>query len=213
MEFCRHENAFSLIGNHEHAHVGGPVVSKFHDDEAAVLEQRLGPRAEQVRRFFAELPLIAVSESGVVLTHGAPRGTEPDLESFESLSYGGYEDVSIHDMYQRDTVGALLWARGASPQHAQDLLRVACPHLDGKGFVAYGHDIVRDGFEMVADEQLCLSTSFGLFDECKYFLRLELGGRYETVRQLEIGRELRRLHPDARRAPQTRQKIGRYGVS
>jgi hypothetical protein len=195
MTFCLEERAFSLLGNHEHAHVGGPVVSKFHMDEAAVLEDRLGADVDRVRDFIAQFPLIAVSACGAVFSHGAPRGTEPDLESFEGLSYEGYREVPIHDMFDIDTLGALLWSRGATPEHARALLEATRPGESGRGFVAYGHDVVREGFEKVGREQLCLSTSFGCEDENKYYLRLDLAQRYDSVADLRINRELRRLYP------------------
>jgi len=196
MDFCLKERAFSLLGNHEHAHVGGPVVSKFHDDEAAALEEQLGTEVDRVRAFMATFPLLAVSACGAVFTHGAPRGTEPNLEAFERLDYEGYRDVSINAMFDIDTVGALLWSRGASAEHARALLDATRPGEPG-GFVAYGHDIVREGFEKVGREQLCLSTSFGCDDANKYYLRLDLGSRYDSVEELRVGEELRKLHPDA----------------
>ena len=34
-----------LMGNHDHAHFGGPVTSKFHDDEGGGSRRAWGPRA------------------------------------------------------------------------------------------------------------------------------------------------------------------------
>lgn len=184
--------AFALIGNHEHAHVGGPVVAKFYGDEAAVLDRALGEDRRRVHDFFRSLPLIAVSSAGVVLTHGAPRGTQPSLEDFERLKYSGYERESIHDMYERDTVGALLWSRAASPEQARALLRVASP--DGRGFVAYGHDVVREGYEKVGEEQICFSTSYALLDRDKVYLRLDLSKKYSGTSDLSEGREILKLY-------------------
>src|SRR5262245_50483905 len=135
--YTEHAKCFSLLGNHEHAHIGGPVVPKFHPDEAAVLDDALGDDRARVHELFRSLPLIAVGECGVVLTHGAPRATEPDLESFERLSYAGYERVSINAMYAKDTLGALLWSRGASEAEARALLQATS--LDGRrnAFVAF----------------------------------------------------------------------------
>ncbi len=185
-----------LMGNHEHAHVGGPVVSKFHADEAAVLDEALGPRRDEVHAFFRSFPLLAVSRCGGVFTHGAPAGTEADLAAFERLRWEGYEAVPLHAMHAVDTLGALLWARSASPGQARALL--AATALDGRPgtFVAYGHDVVREGFEKEGDEQICLSTSYGLLDEDKVYLRLDLGRRYGSVRDLEPGREILKLHPE-----------------
>ncbi len=195
IDFSRKEPVVALLGNHEHAHIGGPVVSKFHPDEAAVLDAKLGPHRERVHAFFRSMPLIAVAPCGAVFTHGAPRRTEPDLEAFEQLRYDGFARYHVNDMYDSGTVGALLWSRAAEPERARELLRATS--LDGRpnAFVVFGHDVVREGFERIGDEQLCISTSFGCTDENKYYLRLDLGRRYESVRDLEVGREILRLHP------------------
>lgn len=183
----------ALLGNHEHAHIGGPVVSKFHADEAAVLDHALGEHRARAHALFRTFPLIAVAACGAVFTHGAPRATEPDLESFERIRYEGYEDMGVLDMYEQGTLGALLWARGAEPEHARALLRVA--HGVARGFVAFGHDVVRDGYEKVGDEQICVSTSFGCEDRHKTYLRLDLSREYRSVHDLREGEEIRRLYP------------------
>ena len=193
--YTRTERAFSLIGNHEHAHVGGPVVPKFHDDEAAVLDAALGEDRPAIHELFRSFPLLAVSPSGVVLTHGAPRAAEADLEAFEGLGYAGYERISIQRMHQVDTVGALLWARGAAPENARALL--AATALEGRpnSFVVYGHDVVREGYDKIEDEQICVSTSFALHDSRKVYLRLDLSTRYRGVRELRDGIEILPLYP------------------
>jgi len=193
-ELTRTERVFSLLGNHEHAHVGGPIVSKFHADEASVLEARLGEDRERIRELLRSFPLVAVSRAGVVLTHAAPRATEPDLEAFERLAYDGFGEASVQEMYDRGTVGALLWARAATPERARALL--AATSIDGRpnAFVAYGHDVVLEGYDMVGAEQICVSTSFGLADARKVYLRLDLSHRYEAVTDLREGVEILPLY-------------------
>jgi hypothetical protein len=112
----------ALLGNHEHAHIGGPVVSKFHGDEAAVLDQALGEHRSRVHSLFRSFPLLAVAPCGAVFTHGSPRATEPDLEAFERLRYDGFNQLHVNDMYEQGTLGALLWARSAEPEQARALL-------------------------------------------------------------------------------------------
>lgn len=190
-----------LLGNHEHAHVGGPIVSKFHEDEAANLELQLGAEAERVRRFLCGLPLVAVAPCGVVCTHGAPRATEPNLAAFEQLDYVrtregiAYDRVPLWRMTEAGTVGALLWARAASSEHARALLRATALDGEPNAFVAYGHDIVREGYECIGDEQICVSTSFGLFDRDKVYLRLDLSKRYRGASELRPGWEILPLYP------------------
>lgn len=193
--YTREHRAFSVLGNHEHAHIGGPVVPKFYDDEAAVLDAALGDARAHVHAFLRTFPLIAVAPCGVVLTHGAPRATEPDLDAFEKLTYDGYRAVPLDRMYARSTVGALLWARGATAAQARALL--AATSLDGapNAFVAYGHDVVHQGYEVVGDEQICVSTSFGLDDTRKVYLRLDLARRYRSARDLREGEEILPLYP------------------
>jgi hypothetical protein len=194
MQYVREHDSVCLLGNHEHAHIGGPIVSKFHLDEAAVLEARLGSDRDRVRQFLSGLPLIAVAPCGIVCTHGAPWTTEANLEAFESLTYDGFEDVPLWRMLESGTVGALLWARGASDQQAEALLEAVHGRRDF-GFVVYGHDIVREGYETSGDRQVCVSTSFALFDEAKTYLRLELDRRYDDVHALRPGYEILPLYP------------------
>ncbi|MEZ4463823.1 MAG: metallophosphoesterase [bacterium] len=196
--FSRTERAFSLLGNHEHAHIGGPVVPKFYPDEAAVLDAALGPERERMHAFLRRFPLLAVGRCGVVLTHGSPGATEPDLDAFERLDYAGHAHLRINDMYKAGTLGALLWSRSATAAQAQALLRATS--LDGRpnAFVAFGHDVVREGWERTGADQICLSTSYGLFDRDKVYLRLDLSRRYTSVHDLRPGHEIRRLYPEAR---------------
>jgi hypothetical protein len=193
MGYVHDHDTVALLGNHEHAHVGGPVVSKFHPDEGAVLEANLEQDVPRVRRFFAGLPLLAVAPCGLVCTHGAPRASEPDLDAFERLDYDGYRNVPPWKMIDSGTLGALLWARGATDEHARALLQ-AC-HGEPRGVVAYGHDIVREGFDCTGAHQICVSTSFGCDDPRKTYLRLELDRRYDDVHALRPGHEILPLYP------------------
>jgi hypothetical protein len=197
MDYVRDQPSLCLLGNHEHAHVGGPMVSKFHHDEAAVLEAALGDDRERVRDFLRGLPLVAFAPCGIVCTHGAPYATEPDLAAFEALDYDGYEDVPLWKMLDVGTVGGLLWARGATDSQAHALL-AALHGREDFGFVAYGHDIVREGFERIGARQICVSTSFGLFDHAKTYLRLDLAAHYADVHALREGVEILPLYPDRR---------------
>lgn len=194
LEYSERAPALALLGNHEHAHIGGPVVSKFHKDEAQVLERALGPAVPRVRAFMESFPLVATSRAGVVLTHGAPIATEADLEAFEALSYRGFEQTSVQGIYAQGTVGGLLWARGATEAQAEALL--AAVGLGAPGaFVAFGHDVVREGFDKTGQRQLCFSTSYGLYDADKVVLDLDLSRRYHSVHDLKVGQEIRPLWP------------------
>lgn len=190
--FTRTACAFSLLGNHEHAHIGGPVVPKFYEDEAAVLDAALGDARREVHRFFRTFPLVAVAPCGLVLTHGAPAATCATPDDFERLDYAGYEHVGIHRMYAHDVLGALLWARSATDAQARALLQTFFGRP--QGLVAFGHDVVHEGYEKAGDHQICVSTSYGLFDRDKVYLRLDLAARYRGVGDLREGVEIRRLY-------------------
>ena len=90
---------------------------------------------------------------------------------------------------------ALLWARSARPHQARRLLTATSTDGDPNAFVAFGHDVVREGYEIMGDEQLCFSTSYGLYDGHKTYLRLDLGRRYRSTCDLRPGHELLPLYP------------------
>jgi hypothetical protein len=86
-------------------------------------------------------------------------------------------------------LGATLWSRMATPEQARAFLGA----LGGR-IAIYGHDVVREGYEKVGDEQLCVSTSFALFDEHKVYVELELSQDYPDVHALRDGVELKKLY-------------------
>jgi len=191
---------FSLIGNHEHSHVGGPETRKFHKDpsETAYLERALGPAAaRRTQLAFADFPIACVLGTGVVATHGAPRVLDPDFARIATVDYGGHETRSIRDMIQVPILGELFWCRNAGPLAVRRLLR--CLELGGvrNRLVVYGHDPVRKGYLREGAEQLCFSTSFGLKDANKVYLDLDLARPYASARSLRYGQEILPLYPEA----------------
>ena len=60
----------------------------------------------------------------------------------------------------------------------------------------YGHDVIPEGYESIGDEQMVVSTSFGLFDSNKVYLSLDLAARYRAVHDLRVGQEILPLYPD-----------------
>ncbi len=185
-----------LLGNHEHSHVGGPHTPKFWPDETAHFEEVVGEaRAARYRALFAAMPLVAVSACGVAVTHAAPNARIAGPEEIDRISLEGFEQADIWEMAESQVLGALLWARECRPEVARaflDALAGEGPRLD---VVIYGHEIVSEGFERVGEEQLVLSTSFGVARPNKYYLSLDLAGRYPSVQELRVGVELLRLYP------------------
>lgn len=193
--YAREARAFSLLGNHEHAHVGGPVVSKFYRDEAVVLSAALGADGEEIVAFMATWPILAVARCGLAFVHGSPAATMPSLADWETVEYGGYEGLMPIDMLRTGApFGTVLWARSATDREARAFLTVALPELDGQGVVVFGHDVVRSGYAKVGDSQLCVSTSYGLHDQDKTYLRVDLSATYRSVADLRHGVELLPLY-------------------
>ncbi len=187
----------SLLGNHDHAHVGGPVVSKFHLDESGAMEATMEPQElPGLRELLGRLPLIATSTCGVSFTHGAPPERHFDRDTLEALSLRGYERVPLYAMYRYDLLGELLWRRGSSLEGTEQFLTT----LAAAGFRTcdvgvHGHEVVEEGFERVHPRLLNLSTSFGMRRANKRYLRLELGDRYQSCADFKEGMELLPLYP------------------
>lgn len=182
----------ALLGNHEHGHVGGPHTAKFAHDEVELLESRLGPeRTRRMCQVLSELPLVAIAPCGAVFTHGAPAAAIDSLAEIEAADLGAYEHDNPVDILTVPVIGPILWARSASRRAAQRFLKAV-----GGTMSIYGHDVIPQGFERIGDEQIVVSTSFGVFDSNKVYLDLDLGARYGSVRELRVGHEIRPLYPD-----------------
>jgi len=184
-----------LIGNHEHSHVGGPHTPKFWADETAYFEESVGPeRAVRYNRLFRTFPTVAVTHCGVVVTHAAPNAVISGPEDIEMIKYEGFENVMVLATSEMELLGSLIWSRNCEPKVARaflDALSRGGPRLD---IVVFGHEIVSDGYIRVGDEQLMLSTSFGVRQRNKYFLKVDLSGRYRKSEDLRVGQEILQLY-------------------
>ncbi len=185
----------SLLGNHEHSHVGGPHTPKFWTDETAHFERHVGPeRSARYREVFRSFPLVAIAPCGAVVCHAAPNvriDSAADLEG----SYEGFELLDINSMYHGAPICRLLWCRHCPGAVARGFLDALSTEEHPMDLVVFGHDIVVEGFHIVGAEQLQLSTSFGVDDDRKYYLELDLSRRYRGTEALAVGREIKRLHP------------------
>lgn len=185
----------ALLGNHEHGHIGGPHTAKFAADEVALLEQILGPAATgRMRGIIHTFALAAVSKCGAVFIHGAPAAQIESIADIEAADLSGAGLSSPLDVLDTPVVGRILWARSATQAEARRFLRATNGTM-----CIFGHDVVPEGFETTGDEQIVVSTSFGLFDANKIYVSLDLAHKYKGVRELRIGHELLPLYPD--RAP------------
>src|SRR5215213_114162 len=182
----------ALLGNHEHGHIGGPHTAKFAADEVALLEQILGPSGTaRMRGIIHTFSLAAVSKCGAVFTHGAPAAVCESVADVEAADLSGAGLSSPLDVLDTPIVGKILWARSATEHEARRFTRAM-----GGTISIYGHDVIPDGYEKVGDEQIIVSTSFGLFDQNKVYLNLDLSGKYKTVHDLRVGHEILPLYPD-----------------
>ncbi len=189
----------ALVGNHEHGHIGGPHTAKFALDEVALLEQQLGAEASaRMRAVLRDFALVAIAPCGAVFTHGAPAAVIASVADIEAAALDGFDHGSPLDVLDTPVLGAILWARSAEPVAA-----AAFVHALGGTLCIYGHDVIPEGFERIGDEQMVVSTSFGVFDRNKVYVELDLAARYGSVTELRVGHEILPLYPgefdDARR--------------
>lgn len=188
-------HVFFLMGNHEHAHVGGPVVGKFFADEARRLEEIMGAeRSAEVRAWIASWPLVAVAEQArFALLHAAPHAPIKSRDDVEGVDLGSLAGMPALDVCSRSVLGSILWARNTSEDRAKAFLRALSPDLRA---AVYGHDVVREGFATDDAHRLCVSTSFGCHDGDKLYLEWDLAEPAHSSHDL-ARRGLRRLWPDA----------------
>jgi len=193
------KRVFSLIGNHEHSHVGGPHTRKFHKQptETQFFESSVGAdKTEEYKALFRTFPIVAVAGKGVVVTHGAPRVLEATFAQVCTVEYAGHERRTIPQMLEVPILGELFWTRAAGPLVVRRFLERMKIGAQTNHLVVYGHDPVREGFVREGDEQLCFSTSFACKNARKVYLDLDLAREYKTVHELEVGREIRPLYPE-----------------
>ncbi len=182
----------ALLGNHEHGHIGGPHTAKFAADEVALLEHILGPAGTaRMRGIIHTFALAAVSKCGAVFTHAAPAAVVESVADLEAADLSGAGYASPLDVLDTPIVGKVLWARSATEAEARRFLRAV-----GGTIAIYGHDVIPEGYEMVGDEQIVVSTSFGVYDTNKVYVSLDLAARYRSVHDLRIGHEILPLYPD-----------------
>ena len=182
----------ALLGNHEHGHIGGPHTAKFAADEVALLEHILGPAATaRMRGIIHTFALAAVSKCGAVFTHAAPAAVVDSIADLEAADLSGAAYASPLDVLDTPVIGKVLWARSATEAEARRFLRAV-----GGTVAIYGHDVIPEGYETVGDEQIVVSTSFGVYDTNKVYVSLDLSARYRTVHDLRVGHELLPLYPD-----------------
>ena len=185
----------SLLGNHEHSHIGGPHTPKFWLDETTHFEEQVGPAAAQrFQALFRSFPLVACAPCGVVFTHAAPNALLRHRDELDGVSYAGHEGMSFHSIDAMPLVGRLLWARRCADEVCEAFLAAFADGHGTPSAVVFGHDIAPEGYQRFGERQLMLSTSFGLDDEQKRYLSLDLSHRYANAHELRQGVEILPLY-------------------
>lgn len=186
-----------LLGNHEHSHVGGPHTPKFWPDETAHFEETVGYRLmRRYKKLFRSFPTVAVSGCGIVVTHAAPNAEIRGPKEIEAIQYEGFEDLPIASLEEMPLLGRLLWSRNCPTETARRFLDALSQEGRSMDVVVFGHEIVAEGFERIGDEQLLVSTSFGIPDRNKHYLSLDLERSYGSTADLRPGEELFPLYPE-----------------
>lgn len=181
----------SLLGNHEHAHLGGVHTQKFYrglDNDVTALNRRLGARLDEVQGLFRSFHLAALAPCGVFFSHAAP-----DLPDTPDLLHR----ITTARFDQRDEVLLkMLWPRGVSDARIDAVLDA----MRFKGIrprvAAYGHEIIPSGVDRSQHRQIVVSTSFAVADRVKTFIELDLSAEYTCAEDLRPGIELVRLYPE-----------------
>ncbi len=171
-----------VLGNHDHAHIGGLPCRKFHHDEAAFLEDRLSGEGRADLRWLLDNALLAARTSGgLLLCHAHPDDT---AWSWEEL------DVPLppRTQRQRRILEGLLWHRGHPAEvRARLLAQVGCTML------IHGHESDTGGIFSEGPDHLC-PVIFGAFQHEKRYLLLRLDQPYDAVSALREGEQIWRLH-------------------
>lgn len=184
-----------LLGNHEHSHIGGPHTPKFWDDETSHFEKQAGAdKVDIFKKLFCSFPLVATTSCGVAICHAAPNVEIENAAQIETVEYAGYENCSLSMVYSASVLLCLLWSRVCPSKVARKFLDILSQGRDGLDIAVFGHDIVREGFIRIGDEQLQLSTSFAVEKNKKHLLELDLASRYRSASDFREGIELRKLY-------------------
>jgi 3',5'-cyclic AMP phosphodiesterase CpdA len=180
-----------VLGNHDHGHVGGPHTQKFFTDEVVALEETMSEaERRRMRELFGRALLAVAAPCGVLMTHGSPDASLERLSDLDDVPL----ELAKMSAAQARMLRSLLTSYGQTDAECATMLanvsRTA--GLDLR-VVVHGHDRDEKGFFREGTNQVC-PVIFGAPREAKRYVRLELGGRYESAEGLRDGVEIRRLY-------------------
>jgi predicted phosphodiesterase len=191
----------AILGNHEHAHIGGPRVAKFTPDEAGTFEGCL-TITERVKlsQNISQWPWIVGSDCGVTFTHGSPPPTHFDLERLNS------ESPVVTNPQTWAQPGAallseLLWRRFSPIEDVHAFLSSLNAICTGASWdkarqrvVTYGHEPSPNGYQVQHEALFNLSSSFAMKRRKKTYLSLSLGDIYQDA--FELREQIMPLYTD-----------------
>ena len=183
---------FTLLGNHEHAHIGGRPVGRFRPNEASYLESTMQPdEVTRMRAMFHSWPLvIELPAAGVVFTHGAP---DDDVFGPQAIDDACYDGPCPRD--SGAFLEGILWNYGyVEPGGGRGFLNALSRGGPRYDLIVHGHDRHEDGGGTDGEHAYLLCTSFGAKEARKAYLVLDAAKRYAGPQDLVEGREILRLH-------------------
>ncbi len=182
------QRVMAILGNHEHAHVGGPKVAKFTPDEADSFENQLNFNEKiELYHWLQNWPWMVGSECGVAFTHGAPPPIFFDLEHLEN------ESLVVYNAYEwakggKALLGELLWRRNSPIEHVSTFLKNLNGFAKSKhDVVVYGHEPSPGGYTIEHARLFNLSSSFAMRRAEKGYLRLNLSQSYGNSQYVSEG--------------------------
>ncbi|HRI50554.1 MAG TPA: metallophosphoesterase [Pseudomonadota bacterium] len=179
-----------VLGNHDHAHIGGPRTRKFYDDEAEHLEARLSPPERvALRALFSTAKLAVFAPCGALLSHGSPDDTLRAAADLDAIPL----ELARCDAYQRRVLATFLQSYGQRGEVTARLLQRLSSTGRELTFVVHGHDRDESGWFIEGDNQAC-PVIFGAPRAHKRLLCLDLAARYRSVHELRDGVEIQRVH-------------------
>lgn len=179
-----------VLGNHDHAHIGGPRTRKFYEDEAEFLEARLSPpERAALRALFSTAKLALFTPCGALLCHGSPDDTLRVASDLDAIPL----EPARCDAYQRRVLATFLTSYGQRSDVTARLLHRLSAAGTPLTFVVHGHDRDESGWFIEGDNQAC-PVIFGAPRTHKRLLCLDLAARYPSVLALREGVEIQRLH-------------------
>ena len=176
----------AILGNHEHAHVGGPRVAKFTSDEAYTFESHLDVQERMTLvQSIQNWPWIVASRCGVSFTHGAPPGIAFDHQRLirESLYVANPQEWSRPG---QAVLSELLWKRSATREVVEQFLSHLNQIVETEQRVnVFGHEPNPGGYLIIHEALFNLSSSFAMRRVDKTYLKLNLTTSYQNAQHLE----------------------------